>query len=58
MYAQTLGPRFETPAEVRALARVADMVGMTIAAEAVLAGEAALAYAAGLHRRQPGERHR
>ena len=45
VYAQTLGPRFETPAEVRALARVADMVGMTIAAEAVLAGEAALAYA-------------
>ena len=46
IYAQTLGPRFETPAEVRALAEVADMVGMTIAAEAVLAGEAALAYAA------------
>jgi 5'-methylthioadenosine phosphorylase len=46
IYAQTLGPRFETPAEVRALGEVADMVGMTIAAEAVLAGEAALAYAA------------
>jgi purine nucleoside phosphorylase len=46
VYAQTIGPRFETPAEVRALAEVADMVGMTIAAEAVLAGEAALAYAA------------
>jgi purine nucleoside phosphorylase len=46
IYAQTLGPRFETPAEVRALAEVADMVGMTIAAEAILAGEAALAYAA------------
>jgi 5'-methylthioadenosine phosphorylase len=45
VYAQTIGPRFETPAEVRALAQVADMVGMTIAAEAVLAGEAALAYA-------------
>ena len=45
VYAQTLGPRFETPAEVRALAEVADMVGMTVAAEAVLAGEAALAYA-------------
>jgi len=45
VYAQTIGPRFETPAEVRALARVADMVGMTVAAEAVLAGEAALAYA-------------
>jgi len=46
VYAQTIGPRFETPAEVRALADYADMVGMTIAAEAVLAGEAALAYAA------------
>jgi 5'-methylthioadenosine phosphorylase len=46
VYAQTIGPRFETPAEVRALANYADMVGMTIAAEAVLAGEAALAYAA------------
>jgi 5'-methylthioadenosine phosphorylase len=46
VYAQTIGPRFETPAEIRALAEVADMVGMTIAAEAVLAGEAALAYAA------------
>jgi purine nucleoside phosphorylase len=46
VYAQTVGPRFETPAEVRALANNADMVGMTIAAEAVLAGEAALAYAA------------
>jgi purine nucleoside phosphorylase len=45
-YAQTIGPRFETPAEVRALAKVADMVGMTIAAETVLAGEAALAYTA------------
>jgi purine nucleoside phosphorylase len=45
-YAQTLGPRFETPAEVRALAKVADVVGMTIASETVLAGEAALAYAA------------
>jgi 5'-methylthioinosine phosphorylase len=46
VYAQTIGPRFETPAEVRTLARVADVVGMTIAAETVLAGEAALAYAA------------
>ncbi len=45
VYAQTIGPRFETPAEVRALATYAELVGMTIAAEAVLAGEAALAYA-------------
>jgi 5'-methylthioadenosine phosphorylase len=46
IYAQTVGPRFETRAEVRALGEVADMVGMTIAAECILAGEAALAYAA------------
>jgi 5'-methylthioadenosine phosphorylase len=46
VYAQTPGPRFETPAEVKALAQHADMVGMTLAAETVLAGEAALAYAA------------
>ncbi len=46
VYAHTLGPRFETPAEVRALARVADVVGMTLAAETVLAREAGLAYAA------------
>jgi len=46
VYAQTIGPRFETPAEVRALARVADVVGMTLVAETVLAGEAGLAHAA------------
>jgi 5'-methylthioadenosine phosphorylase len=46
VYAQTLGPRFETPAEVRFLAMVADLVGMTVAAECVLAREAGLDYAA------------
>jgi 5'-methylthioadenosine phosphorylase len=46
VYAQTIGPRFETPAEVRALARVAEVVGMTLAAETVLAREASLAHAA------------
>jgi purine nucleoside phosphorylase len=46
VYAQTAGPRFETAAEVKALARVADVVGMTLAAETVLAREAGLAYAA------------
>jgi 5'-methylthioadenosine phosphorylase len=45
VYAQVRGPRFETPAEVRALARDADVVGMTIASEAILAKEAGLAYA-------------
>jgi 5'-methylthioadenosine phosphorylase len=44
VYAQTIGPRFETPAEVRALTNVADLVGMTIASETILAGEARLAY--------------
>jgi len=46
VYAQMRGPRFETPAEVRMLASHADVVGMTIAAEAILAREAGLAYAA------------
>lgn len=46
VYAQTRGPRFETPAEVRMLAQHADLVGMTIAHEAILAREAGLAYAA------------
>jgi 5'-methylthioadenosine phosphorylase len=44
VYAQVRGPRFETPAEVRSLARDADVVGMTIASEAILAREAGLAY--------------
>jgi 5'-methylthioadenosine phosphorylase len=46
VYAQTTGPRFETPAEVRYLAAWADLVGMTLADEVVLAREAGLAYAA------------
>ena len=46
VYAHTLGPRFETPAEVRVLAQIADVVGMTLAAETVLAREAGIAYAA------------
>jgi 5'-methylthioadenosine phosphorylase len=44
VYAQTVGPRFETPAEVRALGRDADVVGMTVASECILAKEAGLAY--------------
>jgi 5'-methylthioadenosine phosphorylase len=46
VYTQTRGPRFETPAEVRALARIGDLVGMTIAAECILSKEVGLAYAA------------
>jgi len=45
-YWQTSGPRFETPAEIRLLATFADVVGMTVAGEAVAAGEAGLEYAA------------
>jgi len=46
VYAQTRGPRFETPAEVRALTRVADLVGMTVASECILTSEVRLPYAA------------
>jgi 5'-methylthioadenosine phosphorylase len=46
VYTQSCGPRFETPAEVRALARIGDLVGMTIAAECILTKEAGVAYAA------------
>lgn len=46
VYWQTIGPRFETPAEIRMIAGHADVVGMTIAAECVIAGELGLEYAA------------
>jgi 5'-methylthioadenosine phosphorylase len=46
VYWQTLGPRFETPAEIRLIAPHADVVGMTIASECVVASELGLAYAA------------
>jgi 5'-methylthioadenosine phosphorylase len=46
VYAQTGGPRIETVAEVEALARVADLVGMTLASEATLAGELGIPFAA------------
>lgn len=46
VYVQTSGPRFETPAEIRFYATVADVVGMTLASECVLAGEMGLPYAA------------
>ncbi len=46
-YACTEGPRYETKAEVRALASLgADIVGMTVATEAVLCREAEICYAA------------
>jgi 5'-methylthioadenosine phosphorylase len=46
VYAQTRGPRIETVSEVRALAAVADVVGMTIASEATLAVELGMAVCA------------
>lgn len=44
VYWQTIGPRFETRAEIRLMAGFADLVGMTIASECVLARELGLAY--------------
>jgi 5'-methylthioadenosine phosphorylase len=46
VYWHATGPRFETPAEIRLMARDADLVGMTMAAECVVAGELGLSYAA------------
>lgn len=46
VYWQTNGPRFETPAEVALIAAHADLVGMTLASECVVAGELGLPYAA------------
>ncbi len=46
VYWQTIGPRFETAAEIRLIANHADVVGMTLAAECIVAAELGLAYAA------------
>jgi 5'-methylthioadenosine phosphorylase len=46
VYWQARGPRLETIAEIRLIARHADVIGMTIASECVAAGELGLAYAA------------
>jgi 5'-methylthioinosine phosphorylase len=46
VYWQAVGPRFETAAEIRLMAAHADLVGMTIASECILAGELRLPYAA------------
>lgn len=46
VYWQARGPRFETPAEIRLMAAHADVVGMTLASECVVAGELGFAYAA------------
>jgi 5'-methylthioadenosine phosphorylase len=46
VYVQTRGPRIETVAEVTALAKIADVVGMTLASEATLACELGMEFTA------------
>jgi 5'-methylthioadenosine phosphorylase len=46
VYWESIGPRFETPAEIRLIAQHADVIGMTIGSECVIAGELGLRYAA------------
>jgi 5'-methylthioadenosine phosphorylase len=46
VYWQAIGPRFETPAEIRLIAAHADVIGMTIAAESIIAREMGIPYAA------------
>jgi 5'-methylthioinosine phosphorylase len=46
VYWQTSGPRFETPAEIRLIAAHADLVGMTLASECIVARELGLRHAA------------
>ena len=46
VYVQTRGPRIETVAEVKSLAWIADIVGMTVASEATLACELGIQFAA------------
>ena len=46
VYWQATGPRFETPAEIGLIASHADVVGMTMASECVIAGELGIPYAA------------
>jgi 5'-methylthioinosine phosphorylase len=46
VYWQAIGPRFETPAEIRLIASHADVIGMTVASECIIAGELGIPYAA------------
>jgi 5'-methylthioadenosine phosphorylase len=46
VYWQARGPRLETPAEVRLVAAHADVIGMTVGSECVIAGELGIRYAA------------
>ncbi|MCX5829923.1 MAG: MTAP family purine nucleoside phosphorylase [Deltaproteobacteria bacterium] len=45
IYWQTTGPRFETKAEIMVMSQAADLVGMTMASEAIVARELDMAYA-------------
>src|SRR5918995_4956844 len=45
-YWQTIGPRLETAAEIRLIGAHADVVGMTLGSECVVAGELGVPYAA------------
>ena len=55
VYVQMNGPRFETPAEIRFLATIGDVVGMTIAAECIVAKEVGAGVRDRVHRRQHGK---
>lgn len=44
VYWQTTGPRFETKAEIMVMSQAADLVGMTMASEAIVAQELDMAY--------------
>jgi 5'-methylthioinosine phosphorylase len=46
VYWHVNGPRFETPAEIRMISSFADVVGMTVGAECIVANELGLDYAA------------
>jgi len=46
IYWQTCGPRLETRAEITMMSQFADVVGMTMASEAIIANELGLPYAA------------
>ena len=46
VYWQAPGPRLETRAEIGLIAAHADVIGMTVASECIVAGELGLAYAA------------
>lgn len=44
VYVCTNGPRYETPHEIRLLANVGDVIGMTVASEAIVMREAGIEY--------------